>query len=91
MPTLVTSLEPLSIADNGNVDGIVFNNELTKPDVLVLQNLAADIQDHLACGKEVQQCRHEGGPPANGLARLTTPAKRGNRDKGSTAHRSPIH
>lgn len=54
------------------MDGIVFDRALTKPDLLVLQNLAADIDEHSLADRGIQ---------SNELPRLNTNGhKAGERD-----------
>jgi hypothetical protein len=50
------------------MDGVVFHPALTKPDLLVLENLAADIRDRSAGDKPTQRRRRHAGQVETGTA-----------------------
>lgn len=69
--TSATSQKLLAMSHVENVDGVVFDPNLTKPDVLVLQNLVADIREYQECDEQLQRRRDKEGS---------------GKEKGSTKH-----
>ena len=57
----------MSAPERANASGLVFDRRLTKPDVLVLQSLFADIHDEHAKENQIQN-----GATSNGVADRNT-------------------